>query len=186
MRYEYITNLADVKMNRQLRDGMSAFLSRYPWSWFATLTFEEELRSFTARHRLENWLTTIERRLHRVIPVFVAEEFLDTRWTPHYHLLVGNVGDQSRGYWWSQWYHRKGNGSARILPYRAEGGAGHYITKYVVKDRYSRGYWLARRMPPPEEAQDWVVPGSQELPAEAEEVVRMVVAMFGGERRLVK
>lgn len=184
---EYITSLAEIKSNRRLRESWASFLGRYPWSWWATFTFEEEFKSFTARRRLENFFTTIERKVHRRVPAFVAEEWtLGRPDVPHYHALIGDVSDLSRAYWWSQWFHRRGNGRAQILPYEVAKGARYYLTKYVIKDEYIRGAWFVRRMPSPEKAQDWVVPGTQELPVEAEEVVEKVVAMFGGKRYLLK
>lgn len=52
------------------------------------------------------------------------------------HLLMGNLEGVRRDKWWSTWYNQYG--AARILPYKKELGASHYLTKYVVKDIYQK------------------------------------------------
>jgi len=49
---------------------------------------------------------------------------------------MGNLDGVRREKYWGLWFRQNGRG--RILPYDAKLGAGYYLTKYVVKDRYSR------------------------------------------------
>ncbi|MBA7704501.1 hypothetical protein ES703_113313 [subsurface metagenome] len=126
--------------NRQvnpLRLAWVDLLNRYNWDWFATLTFRDLPKSFTAVNRVKKWLMAIQKDEKRAIGYFMATEWFKTRECPHFHLLMGNLEGVRRDKWWSTWY--TWYGRARILPYDKGLGAGYYLTKYVVKDVYQSG-----------------------------------------------
>ena len=118
-----------------LRQAWVDLLNRYNWDWFATLTFRSPPTTYTANNRLRRWLNTIQREEKRNIGYYKGMEFTRLG-VPHFHLLMGNLDGVRREKYWGLWFRQNGRG--RILPYDAKLGAGYYLTKYVVKDRYSR------------------------------------------------
>jgi len=62
---------------------------------------------------------------------------LNIQGIPHFHLLMGNLGQVRRLTWMDEWEY----GYARIYPYNPKLGAAHYLTKYTVKDVYQKGYY---------------------------------------------
>ena len=117
-----------------LRQAWVDLLNRYNWDWFATLTFRSPPTTYTANNRLRRWLNTIQRQEKRNIGYYKGMEFTRSG-VPHFHLLMGNLDGVRRDKYWELWFSQ--NGRARILPYNPELGAGHYLTKYVVKDEYT-------------------------------------------------
>ena len=117
-----------------LRDSWVTFLNRYNWDWFATLTFRSPPTTYTATNRLKRWISTIERQERRKVGYYKGMEFTKLG-VPHFHLLMGNLDGVRRDKYWELWFAQCGR--ARILPYNSKLGAGHYLTKYVVKDEYS-------------------------------------------------
>jgi hypothetical protein len=73
-----------------------------------------------------------------------GREYQQWRGVPHFHALIGGVGDLRRDEVWSWWYERYGQ--ARIEPYNHELGAGYYLCKYVTKElgdiQFSKGLSL--------------------------------------------
>ena len=125
------------RFNRQvnpLRLAWVDLLNRYNWDWFATLTFKDLPKTYTAHNRLNRWLNTLERQEKRKIGYYKGMEFTK-QGVPHFHLLMGNVEGVRRDKYWELWFTQ--NGRARILPYDPKLGPGYYLTKYVVKDEYS-------------------------------------------------
>lgn len=120
-----------------LRLAWVDLLSRYNWDWFATLTFRDLPKSYTAINRTKKWLTAIKKQEKRSISYFMCMEWTKVQNRPHTHLLIGNLEGVRRDKWWSTWY--TWYGRARILPYDKGLGAGYYLTKYVVKDVYQSG-----------------------------------------------
>ena len=126
----------------RLRDSWVTFLNRYNWDWFATLTFKDLPKTYTAHNRLNRWLNTVERQEKRKIGYYKGMEFTKLG-VPHFHLLMGNLEGVRRDKYWEMWFDE--NGRARILPYDPKLGAGYYLTKYVVKDEYTNvGNWEIR------------------------------------------
>ena len=121
--------------NRQvnpLRLAWVDLLNRYNWDWFATLTFRDLPKSYTAVNRVKKWLAAIQKDEKRPLGYFMATEWFKTRECPHFHLLMGNLEDVRRDKWWQVWFTWYGRN--RILPYDKEKGAGYYLTKYIVKE----------------------------------------------------
>ena len=117
-------------------DGMAA------WDWYATLTFRDpqdprfpgwsQVGWKSAQNALNRFNTALVMELDYINPAWVACMELQRRGVPHWHLLVGLVGDQRRMSWVDWWYDHYG--IARILPYQAELGARYYLGKYLTKE----------------------------------------------------
>jgi len=125
------------RSNRQvnpLRLAWVNLLNRYNWDWFATLTFKDLPKTYTAHNRVNRWLNTLEKQEKRKIGYYKGMEFTK-QGVPHFHLLMGNLEGVRRDKYWGLWFTQ--NGRARILPYEPNLGAGYYLTKYIVKDEYS-------------------------------------------------
>lgn len=140
-------------------NALGAWLSelheRYPWDWFATLTFAHERftrgrtvsRGDVTPHGAAYWF---RRYLDEAgasgaaMPyAFRADEYGPVHGRYHLHALVGNVGHLRiycdtllpKGEWGKGccWVHRWPCGIARIYPYDPQRGATYYLSKYVVK-----------------------------------------------------
>lgn len=120
-----------------LRLAWVDLLNRYNWDWFATLTFRDLPKSYTAVNRTKKWLTAIKKQEKRPISYFMCIEWTKVQIRPHTHLLIGNLEGVRRDKWWSTWY--TWYGRARILPYDCRLGCQFYLTKYIVKDVYQSG-----------------------------------------------
>lgn len=129
-------NISDRQVN-PLRLAWVDLLNRYDWDWFATLTFRDLPKTYTAINRTKKWLTAIKKQEKRSISYFMCMEWTKVQNRPHTHLLIGNLEGVRRDRWWFTWF--TWYGRARILPYNKELGAGYYLTKYVVKDIYQSG-----------------------------------------------
>ena len=122
-----------------LRNAWVKLLNRYSWDWFATLTFNNLPKTYTAQNKVNRWLNILERQEKRKIGYYKAMEFTRLG-VPHFHLLMGNLDGVRRDKYWDLWFTQ--NGRARILPYDSRLGAGYYLTKYIVKDEYTcSGCW---------------------------------------------
>jgi hypothetical protein len=114
------------------------------WDWYATLTFrdpseEDILGGWTkvgmgySKRACDGFLRLLEEmkglNTHHW---FRAREYQRDRGVPHYHLLIGGVGnlrrDEASEWWFKQF------GFARILPYEEKRGARFYLCKYVTKE----------------------------------------------------
>jgi len=114
------------------------------WDWFATLTFRDRSEEEQARGWTKAGWNYTERACNRFLTAlgdlkglhdlwwFKAREYQAWRGVPHYHLLIGGVGELRRDEMWSWWFHRYG--FARILPYDRQLGARFYLCKYVTKE----------------------------------------------------
>lgn len=117
-----------------LRKAWVDLLNRYNWDWFVTLTFRSPPATYTANNRLRRWIKAIEEQEKRKVGYYKGMEFTRSG-VAHFHLLMGNLDGIRRDKYWGLWFTQ--NGRARILPYNSKLGAGHYLTKYVVKDEYT-------------------------------------------------
>lgn len=114
------------------------------WDWFATLTFRDRPYDPT----IPNWNKVgwgySEKACNAFLGVvrdlkglgdyhwFRAREYQHWRGVPHWHILLGGVGDLRRDEAWAWWF--KKYGLARILPYDSNLGARYYLCKYVTKE----------------------------------------------------
>lgn len=119
-------------MSSPLSDSLGEFLAGFYWDWFVTLTFEGDVKTFTARNRCEAWLKRLEKAAGQPISWFRADEYGEKFGRFHFHLLIGNVAALHRFTWMERWKAR--NGIARILPFDPTQGAAFYVSKYVAKE----------------------------------------------------
>jgi hypothetical protein len=119
--------------------------ARYPWDWFATLTFAREgLTANGAQYWFRRYLDAAGKAGACVPYAFRADEYGPLYGRYHLHALVGNVshlpiycGDRlPKGKWGEDCcaVHRWPCGIARIFPYDPTLGARYYLSKYVVKE----------------------------------------------------
>ena len=117
---------------------------RYPWDWFATLTFAREgITPAGAQYWFRRYLDDAGRAGASVPYAFRADEYGPLYGRYHLHALVGNVshlqiycgGRLPRGEWGKPccWLHRWPCGHARIYAYDPQRGAQYYLSKYLVK-----------------------------------------------------
>lgn len=114
------------------------------WDWFSTLTFRDR----TLAEQAQGWTKVGWSYSGKACDAFLREvgetkglhdlwwckarEIQHWRGVPHWHLLIGGVGEQRRLTmmdWWQERY-----GFARILPYDRSLGAKFYLCKYVTKE----------------------------------------------------
>jgi hypothetical protein len=116
------------------------FLHKYPWCWFATLTFKNEIHPEQANRRFYRYIRKINKTL---FGNRYYEKGLGIMWTKaieyqkrgviHFHALLGPEDLNSLNHFdYMELWHTEGNGFARIYPYSPE-KAEWYVTKYVVK-----------------------------------------------------
>ncbi len=133
-----------------LIDALGTFLTdlhqrRYPWDWFATLTFgRREITENGGQYWLHRYLNDAGAVGTAKPYAFRADEYGPLHGRYHMHALVGNVshlpiycGVKLRPGQWGQaccWVHRWPCGHARIYPYDPQRGAHFYLSKYVVKE----------------------------------------------------
>ena len=129
-----------------LSQAMGEFLSRYAWEWWGTVTFRDEVCTYTAQRAARALLSHIERAAGRHIGAFYVLERHRYRGgddpaslTPHIHFLALNVAGVSRRAVW-RWAHMR-YGRTRIEPYDPHKGASYYVAKYVGKEALDRGEW---------------------------------------------
>jgi hypothetical protein len=118
-------------MSRQLAEGWGQFLSGFPWDWFVTLTFRDEVMSFRAHRLFARFVREIEKAAKMPIFWFRADEIGPRGGRFHIHALMGNVAQLRRMYWIDRW--NEIAGYARILSFDSKRGAAYYCAKYVVK-----------------------------------------------------
>lgn len=117
------------------------------WDWFCTLTFRDpgELQrqqsptwtkpgwGYAHKGHREFTKGLMGERFGKSQPYWIScMEMQKSRGVPHWHMLMGGLGDERRMDWVDWWHERYG--IARILPYDAELGARYYLGKYLTKD----------------------------------------------------
>ena len=99
----YYSNTPSYAVN-PLRIAWVNLLNRYKWDWFATLTFRDLPKTYTAHNRVNRWLNTLERQEKRNIVYYKGMEFTRLG-VPHFHLLMGNLEGVRRDKYWELWFH---------------------------------------------------------------------------------
>jgi hypothetical protein len=114
------------------------------WDWWATLTFRDRTEKEIAQgwtkvgwqYSGKAWDTFtqelgLRKGLHNLWWVR-GREYQTWRGVPHFHGLVGGVGELRRLDMMDWWYGQYG--IARIEAYDRSLGAGYYLCKYVTKE----------------------------------------------------
>lgn len=121
---------------QELREHHAHFLERFPWELFGTVTTKRPMSEERAEREVwPQFEREVRRRLgHRFDFVRVKEPF-EYRPGCHIHFLALDCEGLYRLSLvdWA-WHHI---GKLHLVPYNPALGAGHYITKYVVKDERS-------------------------------------------------
>jgi hypothetical protein len=115
------------------------------WDWWATLTFRDPPES---AQNTSGWTKIGWKYSGKAFDTFVRElglrkglhdvwwvrgrEYQRWRGVPHFHALIGGVGELRRLTMMDWWFDRYG--IARIEPYDRSLGAGFYLCKYVTKE----------------------------------------------------
>lgn len=108
------------------------------FTWFTTFTFRDSPRTYTAINRARKFIRAIEREEGLKIGYYLCME-LNRLGAAHFHALMGDLTGVCRQKWWFWWFTQYG--AARILPYDPKLGAAHYLTKYVTKGNYQKGWY---------------------------------------------
>ena len=128
---------------RDLRAAWASYLTTYPWQWFVTLTFKDEVHPEAARKRYGRWIDYVNRQAYgsryrkRTKGVFwalAAEP--QKRGVLHYHALVGDVENLnnrvSRKDARNRWYEIEGIGRVDPITHTM-GAVTNYVSKYITK-----------------------------------------------------
>jgi hypothetical protein len=118
-------------MQTPLVEAWGDFLSNYRWSWFVTLTFREETKSFAGIRKFNAIIRALEKATGRSVPYFRADQYGDINGRFHFHALIANVEDLRRLTWMDWW--NEFNGYALIEPFDPTLGAPWYCSRYMMK-----------------------------------------------------
>lgn len=127
----------------RVQDGWAELIGRYPWEWFVTLTFVDDVHPESGLKSMKYWLSKLNRELYgrrwykkKPYGVYwvVALEY-QKRGTLHLHLLMSGVKNARRLSYMDLWEELgSNNGFARIHPVEKQIAVSKYLTKYVAKD----------------------------------------------------
>jgi len=117
------------------------FIARWPWEWFVTFTFTEDVHRERAFKLYLLWASKLNRDIYGARWykrggchwVFSFERQKSGRW--HIHALMAGVKDSRRLTWMDKWVALdRVAGWARIEPVQNQIAVSKYVTKYVSKD----------------------------------------------------
>src|SRR5438067_6281095 len=117
-----------VSTTGQLREAWGQFLSAFPWDWFVTLTFREEIGSYRAHRLFESFIRALEKAAGTPLFWFRVDEIGGRTGRFHIHALIGNVAHLRR-MTWVDWWDRVA-GYARTLPFDAKRSAAHHFRTF--------------------------------------------------------
>jgi hypothetical protein len=117
------------------------FISRWPWEWFVTLTFAEDIHPNAGMKKARVWLSKLAasiygRHWYRYGALYwiCAEEYQKSG-RVHFHLVVAGVKDTRRLTWMDRWQNLdQKTGFARIEAVDSNSGCSHYLAKYLGKE----------------------------------------------------
>lgn len=125
-----------------LSDAWGNFLARYPWEWFVTLTFVEDVHPEAALKKWRLWVSKINRELfgprwakkkHGGVYWVVSIEYQE-RGVIHLHALMTGLRETRRLTWMDKWQELDTKtGFARIFPVENNEAASRYVSKYISK-----------------------------------------------------
>ena len=125
------------------RQAWGEFVARYPWQWFVTLTFAEDVHPERANKLTRVWLSKLNKflfghRWHKRPPYGVYWVMAQERTKAdriHIHGLISGVNDTRRLEWMDNWFGLDEiSGYSRIWPVNSQIAVSMYVTKYVTKD----------------------------------------------------
>src|SRR3954471_22086969 len=101
----------------------AAFLSKFDWKWFVTLTFRHPLSAARAHLCFTAFIAEMENASNSPLFWFAVEERGATG-RVHIHLLVLGVDPRLKRKWEATWFSCAG--TAQIREYVPDGGAAKY------------------------------------------------------------
>lgn len=123
----------------KIQESWIYFLNKYPWVWFVTLTFHEDLHPEQADKRYFRYVRAINELIYGkryfkkglgIIHTKAIE--YQKRGVIHFHCLMGFGVEKLNNFDCMDLWLKQGNGFARIYPYTKE-RAEWYVSKYVAK-----------------------------------------------------
>ena len=116
------------------------FLDEWPWDWFTTHTFRQEIHPEAANKVWNRWIHQLNRYVFGVR--YTNRPYDGVTWARgleyqrrgviHFHALLGRIPSTTRRLdWMDKWTELAGY--ARIQPYDSMKGARYYLAKYVSK-----------------------------------------------------
>ena len=118
------------------------FVARYPWQWFVTLTFTDDVHQERAFKLYRVWISKLNRHLfgprwHKREPFgvfWVMAYELTKGGRIHLHALLSGVAETRRLDWMDNWSALDEiAGYPRIWPVANQVAVSMYVTKYVTK-----------------------------------------------------
>lgn len=124
-----------------LRQAYGEFIARWPWEWFVTLTFAEDIHPKAALKKVSVWNSKLAasiygRHWYKSGGLYwVCAEEYQKQGRVHYHLLIAGVQNTRRLTWMDNWMKLdRCTGWARIEEVISKSGTSHYLAKYLGKD----------------------------------------------------
>ena len=122
------------------QDAWAKLLTPYPWEWFVTLTFSEDVHPEAANKLWRLWVSQLGNQLHgkrqkakKLTWVCATEKQKSGR--IHFHALLIGVKQARRLSWMDHWEELgRSTGYARIEEVKTVQGASRYLCKYLAKD----------------------------------------------------
>ena len=116
-----------------LRADYGAWLGRFPWDWYGTFTFADDIYPDRGAQRYITWAEALQLEVDQVMTHARALEF-QKRGVVHFHALIWNVKRRTMRKEWERKWEEIGGGFAAIYPYDRSRGAIYYLGKYVAKN----------------------------------------------------
>jgi hypothetical protein len=137
-RMRHMDDPVETTAGREPPDGLVAFLQQWPWEWYGTLTFRQDVHPEAAGKQFRRFVMRLNRRLYghhwrkhgRGIQWARVLEY-QRRGALHYHVLLAGVsGQQPRdcAALWHTWA-----GFAKIEPIRDLTAVLRYVSKFILQ-----------------------------------------------------
>jgi hypothetical protein len=123
------------------RVAYGEFISRWPWEWFVTFTFSEDIHPNAAFKKVRVWTSKLAASIYgrhwykNGGLYWVCAEEYQKQGRIHFHLLLAGVRETRRLTWMDKWANLDlKTGWARIEAVESNKGTSHYLAKYLGKD----------------------------------------------------
>lgn len=113
-------------LSRQIRKAGGDWLDKYPWRWYATLTFREDTSAVAAKALFKSFIPQFGPKLF----YFLVIEQHKWHHSVHIHALMGGMFNSNPRPAMKSWF--KLHGNAEIKPYDAQRPARFYIWKFLT------------------------------------------------------
>lgn len=114
------------------KDSWKEYLNQFPWDWFVTLTFRNEISTKSAFRLFNKWKVQLKKAVNQKIHyLLVIDEPRFKGDSVHFHVLMSGVKDEDPEAWMKKWYDLAGN--PYIKRYDFSMGASGYLADKVVR-----------------------------------------------------